>query len=125
MTIQIKENIPEKMSLSEICSLITKVLTASIIDKLLHFYGLLIFPAICEVGMVSAGANRRRERDRTTGPRLGLAETTQLSDEMMSWLQMLSSSTVGLSIVQPEFYQAVNNVSQFIHGLLQRLNRQK
>lgn len=81
--------------------------------------------AICEVGMVSAGANRRRERDRTTGPRLGLAETTQLSDEMMSWLQMLSSSTVGLSIVQPEFYHAVNNVSQFIHGLLQRLNRQK
>jgi len=106
-----------------------KVEDGSILETFQVFNNLLvnIWPhfaeAVCEVGMISSGATRRRERP--SGPRLGLSETTQLVDELTSWLQMLSACTVGLSIVQPEFYHAVSNVSQFINGLLLRLNRHK
>ena len=61
----------------------------------------------------------------SVGPRLSLSETTDLISELETWSQMLSQSTVSLSVVQPQFYLAVNNVIQFISGAVGKLSRQR
>ena len=79
---------------------------------------------ICDGGTLGANSSRKR-KEKVAKPRLSLSETLGLVAEIERWIEMLSESTRGLSIVQPDFYLSVQTVIQFLNGTLLKLNRQK
>ena len=80
---------------------------------------------ICDGGGVGVATSSRKRKEKVTKPRLSLSETVSLVNELERWTEMLSESTRGLSILQPDFYLSVQTVIKFLTGTLCRLNRQK
>ena len=80
---------------------------------------------ICDGATLGAANISRKRKEKVAKPRLSLSETLGLVAEIERWIEMLSESTRGLSIVQPDFYLSVQTVIQFLNGTLLKLNRQK
>ena len=64
-----------------------------------------------------------RKKERSVKPRLSLGETTELAEEVASWREVLDQCTVGLTVLQPEFCEAVWRVDQFCQGMMNSLTR--
>ena len=62
--------------------------------------------AICD--MTAPG----KRRERAVKPRLSLSETGGLVEELGRWLEVLDEATRELSVIQPQFFLAVTNISQ-------------
>ena len=58
-------------------------------------------------------------------PRLSLSETGGLVEELTRWRGLLAEVTRELSVIQPQFFVAVNNISQLISGVIQRITKQR
>lgn len=58
-------------------------------------------------------------------PRLSLSETGGLVEELTRWRGLLTEVTRELSVIQPQFFVAVNNISQLINGAIQRITKQR
>lgn len=54
-------------------------------------------------------------------PQLSLAETSEVQEEVRGWREVLAGCTAHLSILQPEFCEAVWRVDSFCRGLLDAL----
>ena len=76
------------------------------------------FPAICDLTSVT-GSGKRKER--SVKPRLSLSETGGLVEELSRWQDLLAEATRELSVIQPQFFVAVNNISQLISGAVQKI----
>ena len=68
---------------------------------------------------------RRGARKRSLGggvtPQLTLAETSEVQEEVRGWREVLAGCTAHLSILQPDFCEAVWRVDAFCRGLLDAL----
>ena len=69
------------------------------------------------------GTGKRKERP--VRPRLSLSETSGLVEELNRWRGLLAEVTRELSVIQPQFFVAVNNISQLISGAIQRITKQR
>ena len=69
------------------------------------------------------GSGKRKER--SVKPRLSLSETGGLVEELSRWQDLLAEATRELSVVQPQFFVAVNNISQLISGAIQKITKQR
>ena len=69
------------------------------------------------------GPGKRKER--WVRPRLSLSETSGLVEELGRWQELLAEATRELSVVQPQFFIAVNNISKLISGAIQNITKQK
>ena len=75
--------------------------------------------AICD--MTAPG----KRRERAVKPRLSLSETGGLVEELGRWLEVLDEATRELSVIQPQFFLAVTNISQLISGAIQKITKQR
>ena len=75
--------------------------------------------AICD--MTAPG----KRKERAVKPRLSLSETGGLVEELGRWLEVLDEATRELSVIQPQFFLAVTNISQLISGAIQKITKQR
>ena len=87
---------------------------------IIHF--IFFFQAICDVTSVT-GPGKRKERP--VRPRLSLSETGGLVEELTRWRGLLAEVTRELSVIQPQVFVAVTNISQLISGAIQRITKQR
>ena len=83
---------------------------------------LMPFPAICDLTSVT-GTGKRKER--SVKPRLSLSDTGGLVEELSQWQELLAEATRELSVIQPQFFIAVNNISKLISGAIQNITKQR
>ena len=74
---------------------------------------------VCPVGGKGGG----RKKERSVKPRLSLGETTELAEEVACWREVLDQCTVGLTVLQPDFCEAMWRVDQFCQGMVHSLTR--
>ena len=69
------------------------------------------------------GKGGGRKKERSVKPRLSLGETTELAEEVACWREVLDQCTVGLTVLQPDFCEAMWRVDQFCQGMVHSLTR--
>ena len=74
---------------------------------------------VCPVGGKGGG----RKKERSVKPRLSLGETTELAEEVACWRELLDQCTMGLTVLQPDFCEAIWRVDQFCQGMVHSLTR--
>ena len=78
--------------------------------------------AVCPpLGGKGGGA---RKKEKNIKPRLSLGETTDLTEEVTCWREVLDECTLGLTVFYPQFCEGVGIFDKFCQGLLSSLTRQ-